>query len=114
MGLLLSFTPCVFPMFPILSGIIANKGQHITKTHGFILALTYVMGMALTYAIAGVAAGLSGSMLSAMLQNIWVLGTFSLIFVALAFSMFGFYEIQLPVSLQNKLSKETGQLKGGI
>ena len=113
MGLLLSFTPCVFPMFPILSGIIANKGQHITKTHGFILALTYVMGMALTYAIAGVAAGLSGSMLSAMLQNIWVLGTFSLIFVALAFSMFGFYEIQLPVSLQNKLSKETGQLKGG-
>lgn len=112
-GLLLSFTPCVFPMFPILSGIIANRGQHITKTHGFILALAYVMGMALTYAAAGVAAGLSGAMLSATLQNAWVLGTFSLVFIVLAFSMFGFYELQLPSFLQSKLSEEAGHLKGG-
>jgi len=112
-GLLLSFTPCVFPMFPILSGIIANRGQHITKTHGFILALAYVMGMSLTYSAAGVAAGLSGAMLSAVLQNAWVLGGFALVFVTLAFSMFGFYELQLPSSLQSKLSEEAGHLKGG-
>lgn len=112
-GLLLAFTPCVFPMFPILSGIIANRGKHVTKRHGFILALAYVLGMSITYAIAGVAAGLSGAMLSAALQNVWVLGTFALIFVLLSFSMFGFYELQLPGSLQTKLSEEAGQLKGG-
>jgi len=112
-GLLLAFTPCVFPMFPILSGIIANRGQNVTKMHGFILALAYVLGMAITYAIAGVAAGLSGSMLSAALQNAWVLGTFAVIFVLLSFSMFGFYDLQLPGTLQTKLSEEASQLKGG-
>ncbi len=112
-GLLLSFTPCVFPMFPILSSIIANRGQHLTKMRGFILALAYVLGMAITYAAAGVAAGLSGEMLSAALQNAWVLGTFALVFVLLSFSMFGFYELQMPGSIQNKLSAEAGHLKGG-
>lgn len=112
-GVLLSFTPCVFPMFPILSGIIANRGEHITKAHGLALSLAYVIGMALTYAAAGVAAGLSGAMLSAILQNAWVLGGFALIFVVLAFSMFGFYELQLPGFLQSKLSAEAGHLKGG-
>ncbi|ABB75970.1 thiol:disulfide interchange protein DsbD [Nitrosospira multiformis ATCC 25196] len=112
-GLLLSFTPCVFPMFPILSGIIAKGGQHVTKQRGFILALAYVLGMAITYAIAGVAAGLSGAMLSATLQNAWVLGAFALIFVTLAFSMFGFYELQLPTFFQSKISEEAGHLKGG-
>ncbi len=112
-GLLLSFTPCVFPMFPILSGIIVNSGENLTKSHGFILALAYVMGMSLTYSAAGVAAGLSGAMLSVALQNAWVLGGFALVFVALSLSMFGFYELQLPSSIQSKLSKETGQLRGG-
>lgn len=112
-GLFLSFTPCVFPMFPILSGIIASQGKNVTKRHGFILALAYVLGMAITYAIAGVAAGLSGAMLSAALQNAWVLGTFAVIFVLLSFSMFGFYELQLPGGLQTKLSAEAGHLKGG-
>lgn len=112
-GLLLAFTPCVFPMFPILSGIIANRGKHVTKGHGFLLALAYVLGMAITYAIAGVAAGLSGAMLSAALQNAWVLGSFAVIFVLLSFSMFGFYELQLPGALQTKLSAEAGHLKGG-
>ncbi|SHL91983.1 thiol:disulfide interchange protein DsbD [Nitrosospira sp. Nsp11] len=112
-GLLLSFTPCVFPMFPILSGIIARGGTNITKTRGFFLSLAYVMGMAITYAIAGVAAGLSGAMLSAALQNAWVLGTFALVFITLALSMFGFYELQLPSFLQSKLSEEAGHLKGG-
>lgn len=112
-GLLLSFTPCVFPMFPILTGIIANRGEHLTKMRGFTLALVYVLGMAITYAAAGVAAGLSGEMLSAALQNAWVLGTFALVFVLLSFSMFGFYELQIPGSLQNKLSAEAGHLRGG-
>jgi thiol:disulfide interchange protein DsbD len=112
-GLLLSFTPCVFPMFPILSGIIANRGEHITRSRGFILSLAYVMGMAITYAIAGVAAGLSGAMLAAALQNAWVLGSFALIFVTLAFSMFGFYELQLPAFLQSKLTEEAGHIRGG-
>lgn len=112
-GLLLAFTPCVFPMFPILSGIIANRGESITKTHGFILALAYVLGMAIMYAIAGIAAGLSGTMLSVALQNAWVLGAFALIFVLLSFSMFGFYELQLPNALQTKLSEEAGHIKGG-
>jgi thiol:disulfide interchange protein DsbD len=112
-GLLLAFTPCIFPMFPILSGIIAKKGEHITKTRGFVLSLAYVLGMAITYACAGVAAGLSGAMLSATLQNAWVLGTFAFVFIALAFSMFGFYELQLPGFMQSKVSEEAGQLKGG-
>jgi thiol:disulfide interchange protein DsbD len=112
-GLLLAFTPCVFPMFPILSGIIANRGQHITRSRGFVLSLAYVMGMSITYAAAGVAAGLSGAMLSAVLQSAWVLGGFALIFVTLAFSMFGFYELQLPGFLQSKLSEEAGHLRGG-
>lgn len=112
-GLLLAFTPCVFPMFPILSGIIAKGGEHVTKTRGFVLSLAYVLGMAITYAAAGVAAGLSGAMLSAALQNAWVLGAFALVFVTLAFSMFGFYELQLPTFLQSKLSEEAGHLKSG-
>jgi thiol:disulfide interchange protein DsbD len=112
-GLGLAFTPCVYPMFPILSGIITNRSEHLTKRRGFVLALAYVLGMAITYAIAGIAAGLSGAMLSAALQNAWVLGAFALVFVVLAFSMFGFYELQLPGFLQSKLSEEAGHLKGG-
>ncbi|GJL76690.1 protein-disulfide reductase DsbD [Nitrosomonas sp.] len=112
-GLLLAFTPCVFPMFPILSGIIARKGTQLTKSRGFVLALAYVLGMAITYAIAGVIAGLSGAMLSAALQNAWVLGTFAFIFVLLSFSMFGFYELQIPGNIQSKLSSEAGHIRGG-
>lgn len=112
-GVLLAFTPCVFPMLPILSGIIASKGQQMSKTRGFILALAYVLGMSITYAAAGAAAGLSGAMLSTALQNAWVLGTFALIFTALAFSMFGFYELQMPAFIQNKLMEETSHFKGG-
>lgn len=112
-GLGLSLTPCIFPMIPILSGIIAGQGQHATKMRGFALSLAYVLGMALTYAAVGIAAGLSGTLLSAALQNAWVLGAFSLIFVVLSLSMFGLYDLQLPVALQSKLAHESGQLKGG-
>ncbi|HSG21430.1 MAG TPA: protein-disulfide reductase DsbD [Azonexus sp.] len=112
-GLGLSLTPCVFPMIPILSGIIAGQGHKVTRGRGFALSLTYVLGMALTYAAAGVAAGVTGTLLAAALQSPWVLGTFALVFVVLSFSMFGFYELQLPTSLQSKLSDEAGHLQGG-
>ncbi|HRE17286.1 MAG TPA: protein-disulfide reductase DsbD [Rhodocyclaceae bacterium] len=112
-GLGLSLTPCVFPMIPILSGIIAGQGHRASHARGFALALAYVLGMAVTYAAAGVAAGLTGTLISSALQNAWVLGGFALIFIALALSMFGFYELQLPSSLQSKLSEEAGHLQGG-
>ena len=112
-GLLLSFTPCVLPMVPILSGIIVGRGEHLTRSHGLMLSAAYVIGMAITYALAGVAAGLSGALLSAALQNPWVLGAFALVFVVLALSMFGFYELQLPSSLQSKLAGASGKLHGG-
>lgn len=112
-GLGLSLTPCVFPMIPILSGIIAGQGHKASHARGFALSLTYVLGMALTYAAVGVAAGLSGTLLSVALQNAWVLSAFALIFVILSFSMFGFYELQLPTALQSKLSEESSHLQGG-
>ncbi|HYO28907.1 MAG TPA: protein-disulfide reductase DsbD [Azonexus sp.] len=112
-GLGLSLTPCVFPMIPILSGIIAGQGHKASHARGFALSLAYVLGMALTYAAVGVAAGLSGTLISAALQNPWVLGAFALVFVVLSFSMFGFYELQLPTALQSKLSEESGHLQGG-
>ncbi len=112
-GLGLALTPCVLPMIPILSGIIAGQGHRNSHARGFALSLAYVLGMAVTYAAAGIAAGMTGTLLSAALQNAWVLGAFALIFVALSFSMFGFYELQLPVALQSKLSEESGHLQGG-
>ena len=112
-GLLLALTPCVFPMIPILSGIIVGRGHKITKTHAFILSLSYVLGMAITYAIAGVAAGLSGDLISNALQTPWVLGSFAGIFVLLSFSMFGFYELQLPSAWQSRLSDTSNHLHGG-
>jgi thiol:disulfide interchange protein DsbD len=112
-GLLLALTPCVFPMIPILSGIIVGRGHKITRMHAFILSLAYVMGMALTYAAAGVAAGLSGEMISNALQTPWVLGSFAALFVLLALSMFGLYELQLPSALQSKLTETSNRLHGG-
>ncbi len=112
-GLGLALTPCVFPMIPILSGIIAGQGHQASHARGFALSLAYVLGMAVTYAAAGVAAGLTGTLISSALQNPWVLGSFAVVFVILSFSMFGFYELQLPTSLQSKLSEEAGHLQGG-
>jgi len=112
-GLLLAFTPCTFPMIPILSGIIVGHGHKITRSRALVLSLAYVLGMAVTYAIAGVAAGVSGTLLSAALQNVWVLSAFALVFVLLSLSMFGFYELQLPTALQSKLSDTASHEKGG-
>jgi len=112
-GLLLAFTPCMLPMVPILSGVIAGRGHHLTRMHGFLLSAAYVLGMAITYALAGVAAGLSGAMLSAALQSPWVLGSFAAVFVALALAMFGLYELQLPVALQSRLAETSSRVPGG-
>lgn len=112
-GLLLALTPCVFPMIPILSGIIVGRGHKITHMHAFILSLAYVLGMAITYAAAGVAAGFSGNLISNALQTPWVLGSFAVVFVLLSLSMFGFYEFQLPTALQSKLSDTSNRLHGG-
>lgn len=112
-GLGLAFTPCVFPMIPILSGIIAGQDRHAGRGRAFALSLVYVLGMALTYTAVGVAAGLTGTLFSAALQNVWVLTAFAAVFVLLSLSMFGFYELQLPPSLQSKLSEESGHLQGG-
>lgn len=111
-GLLLSLTPCVFPMIPILSGIIVNHGHAVTHLRAFVLSLAYVLGMAITYSAVGIAAGLSGTLLSAALQNPWMLGGFALIFVVLSLSMFGFYELQMPAALQSRVS-DTANRQGG-
>ena len=113
-GLLLAFTPCTFPMIPILSGIIVGHGHRVTHLRAFALSLAYVLGMALTYALAGVAAGLTGTMLSAALQNVWVLGSFAFVFVLLSLSMFGFYELQLPSSLQSRLASSSHKQGGSL
>jgi|TARA_B100000959_G_scaffold199893_1_gene209138 thiol:disulfide interchange protein DsbD len=102
-GFLLALTPCVFPMIPILSGIIVGEGVRITRTRAIMLTLSYVLAMALTYAVLGVIAGLFSFNLQAASQNIWVISLFSGVFVLLALSMFGFYELQLPSSWQNKV-----------
>jgi len=113
LGLLLALTPCVLPMVPILSAIIAGEGRGLDKRRAAVLSSSYVLGMALAYAGAGIAAAYSGSMLAAALQNPWVLGGFAAIFVWLALSMFGLYEIALPSFLQTRLSAAQGRLRGG-
>lgn len=111
-GLLLSLTPCVLPMIPILSSIIVG-GKQFNRWHTFSLSLAYTLGMALTYTLIGVAAGLSGQLLSTVLQNAWALSFGALVFVALALSMFGFYELQLPNGLQSRINNLSGRFKGG-
>ena len=114
-GLLLAFTPCVFPMVPILSSLIVGHGKRMTAAHGFTLSAVFVLGMALTYTVAGVLAGLfgAGANLQAAFQNPWVLGAFSALFVLLALSMFGFYDLQIPPSWQTRLARLAGRQRGG-
>ena len=111
LGLLMTFTPCVLPMVPILSSLIAGSGA--SPRRGFILSLAFVLPMALTYAGVGAAAALAGANLQAVLQNPWVLGTFGLVFVVLALAMFGFYELQLPAVLRNRLNNASQGRRGG-
>ena len=112
-GVLLTFTPCVLPMIPILSGIIVGEGRNATRIRAFTLSSAYVLGMSVTYTAIGVGAALSGSLLSAALQNPWVLSAFAMVFVLLALSMFGIYELQLPSAFHSKIHAASSRLKGG-
>lgn len=111
LGLLLAFTPCSLPMLPILAGMIVGSGA--TPRRGFALASSYVICMALVYAAMGVIAALLGANLQAWLQNPWLLGAFAAIFVVLALPMFGFFELQLPVALRDRLEHASRSRSGG-
>lgn len=112
-GLGLAFTPCVLPMVPILSGIIAGEGDDVSSTRGFMLALSYVMGMAIVYTAAGVAAAALGLQLQATFNQPWILILFAGLFVVLALGMFGAYDMQMPSGIQSKLSGISGNQKSG-
>lgn len=112
-GLLLAFTPCVFPMIPILSSIIVGQGEGLTTRRAFVMSLVYVLAMSVTYTVAGVLAGVFGENLQVAFQNPWIIGSFSVIFILLSLSMFGFYELQLPSRLQTKLTGLSNKQQGG-
>lgn len=113
LGLLLAFTPCVLPMIPILSGIIVGHGKHLTTMKAFLLSLVYVMGMALTYAAAGVIVALIGSRIQTLFQTTWVIVLVSGLFVLLALSLFGFYELEEPARWRNFFTSWSNKQKGG-
>ncbi|WP_432695344.1 protein-disulfide reductase DsbD [Marinobacterium sp. YM272] len=112
-GLALSLTPCVFPMIPILSGIIVGHGHKISTGRALFLSFVYVLAMALTYTVAGVIVGLFGANIQVALQNPWVISVFAALFVALSLSMFGFYELQMPKALQSRVSEVSSHQKSG-
>ncbi|MGO4222499.1 protein-disulfide reductase DsbD [Lysobacter sp. TAF61] len=112
-GLLLSFTPCVLPMIPILSGLIAGHGPGLGARRAFALSFVYVLSSALVFTVAGVVAGLVGANLQIAFQNPWVIGAFALLFVVLSLSSFGLYELQLPAGLRNRLGSMSDQQRGG-
>ena len=111
-GLLISLTPCVLPMIPILSSIIMGRGK-ITHWHSFFLALAYVLGMAITYAAAGLIFGLIGGSLQASFQQPWMIILFSILFIGMALSLFGFYNLELPQSLRHKMAVLSEHQKRG-
>ncbi|MCZ6475357.1 MAG: protein-disulfide reductase DsbD, partial [Gammaproteobacteria bacterium] len=113
LGLLLAFTPCVLPMVPILSGIIAGQGDNVTAGRGFALSLAYVMGMAVTYTIGGALAASAGSQLQAAFQEPWLLTLFAALFVGLALSMFGMFELQMPAAVQTRLANLSNNQRTG-
>jgi len=114
LGLGLTFTPCVLPMVPILTSIVIGQKKH-TPAKGFVLSTTYVMGMAMTYAAAGVTVGLlgAGANIQAWMQTPWILSIFAVLFLVLSLSMFGLYELQLPSGLRNRLNNMNQKQKGG-
>lgn len=112
-GLLLSFTPCILPMVPVLSGIIVGHGKDLSTSKAFFLSLSYVLSMSVTYALVGATIALLGANLQISMQSPWSVGLFSLIFVLLALSMFGFYEFKLPHAWQAKIGNTTLSQRGG-
>ncbi len=112
-GLLLSFTPCVFPMYPILTGIIVGQGKALTTKKAFTLSFFYVQGMAVTYTLLGIVVALAGAQFQAIFQHPFVLIALSVLFIFLALSMFGIFNLALPASWQNKLNNLSNRQKGG-
>ncbi|MDH3279889.1 MAG: protein-disulfide reductase DsbD [Gammaproteobacteria bacterium] len=112
-GVLLTFTPCVLPMIPILSSVIVGQGKQTTKARGGALSIAYVLGTAVTYTAVGVVAGATGDQLQAYFQNVWAIGAVSSVLVILALSMFGMFEIQMPSFVQSRLQHRTQGLRGG-
>ena len=112
-GLLLALTPCVLPMIPILSGIIAGEGKDVTPARGFTLSLAYVLGMALTYTVAGALFAAAGQQAQTIFQQTWILVTFAGLFVVLAAGMFGLFDLQMPSSVQTRLAALSGKQKSG-
>lgn len=113
LGILLAFTPCVLPMIPILSSIIVGHGKKMSVQKTFLLSLAYVLGMAMTYAVAGVFVALVGSSIQTELQRPWVIALFSGFFVLLALSLFGLYQLQMPASWQRRIIAFSNRQKGG-
>jgi thiol:disulfide interchange protein DsbD len=112
-GLLLSFTPCILPMVPVLSGIIVGHGLEVTTRKAFFLSLSYVLSMSATYAVVGAFVALLGANLQISMQSPWAVSLFSIVFVLLALSMFGFYEFKLPDSWQSKIAGTSRSQRGG-
>jgi thioredoxin:protein disulfide reductase len=112
-GLLLSFTPCVLPMVPILSGIIFGGGKVVSTGRAFSLSLSYVLGMALTYTVAGLAAAAAGKQVQAVFQQWWVLALFAALFIALALSMFGLFTVQMPAAIQTRIANVSNRQSSG-
>jgi thioredoxin:protein disulfide reductase len=112
-GLVLAFTPCVLPMVPILSGIIAGQGKNVTTGRAFALSLTYVLGMAFTYTIAGALCAAAGKQVQTVFQQPWILALFAALFIALALSMFGLFTIQMPAAIQTKVANVSNQQAAG-
>ena len=113
LGLLLAFTPCVLPMVPILSGLIAGQGTNVTPARGFMLSLSYVMGMSVTYTGAGALAAIAGGQIQAIFQQPWILTLFAGLFVVLSMAMFGVFQLQIPAPIQNRLTNMANSQKNG-
>ena len=117
LGLAMALTPCVLPMLPIMSSVIfgskTNRHRDISKFRSSVLALSYVFGMAIMYSVAGMITAALGANIQAWLQNPWVLSVFALMLLALAASLFGFYELRLPQSIHNKIDRIAGKQEGG-
>ena len=112
-GLLLAFTPCILPMIPVLSGIIIGHGKNLSTRKAFLLSLSYVLSMSVTYSVIGAGIAFMGSNLQVIMQSTWAIGLFSFVFILLALAMFDVYELRLPLALQNKLARLTRNSSGG-
>jgi thiol:disulfide interchange protein DsbD len=112
-GLLLAFTPCVLPMVPILSGLIVGTGHRVTTMRAFVLSLTYVLGMAVTYTATGVACAAAGKQVQAIFQQPWIIMLFAALFIAMAFSMFGLFTVQMPSFVQSRLAQISNRQRSG-